>query len=649
VQPESAAGQLRLVREAPLGDLLPGGPPRRLEASGVLAADGRFYVVFDNVRSVAVLDADLDRVEGNALVPAAPGAGYAYEDIARDPVTGTVYLLVEAARRGTVYQARVEEYDRDLAYLSAGWLEFALPGPNKGVEGLSCVHRDGTTYLLGLVEGNRARDGAAGRLPGGGRILVFRRGRRNWKHHATIKLPREPAFEDYSGLAVRDDRIAVVSQQSSALWLGALAPGTWRPAGPGATYLFPRDAAGRVVYCTVEGVSFVGPDRIVAVSDRAKPDAPGRCRSTQESLHVFAVPFGTPAQAAAAGATSVRTRTPAAPDPGEAPVPPPVRALFQQRVAGDEALLRLAALRFAEAGMPAEVYADHPDELERLLRYVPESATLPMVHLNRRLDLLDPGGRTTVELFAARFAGRIAGLVVHDRAAMRDRLADVVEAMREVGRAGPARPTVFLEYAAGLGPAWHVELAERIADVELASVCVDVGHVGIEAARRALAAARPGLDVGALTPRSALLPDAVADVQRAVRAALPAVVDLVRAVGRLGKPVHLHLHDGHPVIRGLSDHFSFLARVPVPFDMDGRRSLDPLYGPAGLAAILRAATGACAPGLASFTLEIHQAEGRLPIGDLDLFGHWRDLTNAERMNYWLGVLADNHLLTRTVH
>ena len=152
---------------------------------------------------------------------------------------------------------------------------------------------------------------------------------------------------------------------------------------------------------------------------------------------------------------------------------------------------------------------------------------------------------------------------------------------------------------------------------------------------------RPGIELGTVTAES------VADVQDATRAALPVVLDLVRAVGPLGKTVHLHLHDGHPLIPGLADHFSFLTRVPVPFAVDGRRSLDPMYGPAGLAEILRVATEACGTGRASFTLEIHQVEGRLPVHDTDLFGHWRDLTNAERMNYRLAVLADNHLLART--
>jgi hypothetical protein len=42
-------------------------------------------------------------------------------------------------------------------------------------------------------------------------------------------------------------------------------------------------------------------------------------------------------------------------------------------------------------------------------------------------------------------------------------------------------------------------------------------------------------------------------------------------------------------------------------------------------------------------LEIHQAEGRRPLADdaADLFAHWTNLTNAERANHWLAVLAEN--------
>ena len=72
--------------------------------------------------------------------------------------------------------------------------------------------------------------------------------------------------------------------------------------------------------------------------------------------------------------------------------PGPVHGLFQRRVAGDDALLRLAGLRFAQMGLAAEVYADTPDELEHVLGFVPPHLFLPVVHLNRRVNVLDEGG-----------------------------------------------------------------------------------------------------------------------------------------------------------------------------------------------------------------------------------------------------------------
>ena len=122
------------------------------------------------------------------------------------------------------------------------------------------------------------------------------------------------------------------------------------------------------------------------------------------------------------------------------------------------------------------------------------------------------------------------------------------------------------------------------------------------------------------------------------------VLDVSRAIGRLGKRLHFHLHDAHPLIPGLADHFSFLLRLPIPFSYQGRRSLSMMYGPGGLAAVVSAAIEAGGQQV-SFTLEIHQVEGRLPLADAaPLFSHWTDTTNAERMNYWLSVLSENALL-----
>jgi len=326
----------------------------------------------------------------------------------------------------------------------------------------------------------------------------------------------------------------------------------------------------------------------------------------------------------------------------------PLHALFQRRVAGDDALLELARLRFAQTGLAAELYADTPGELEHVLRFVPPHRHLPTVHLNRGINLLHEQGRATVGEFADRFAGRVAGLVVHDQRDMGDQTDRLLAVLRELN----ARlcelqdaPFVFLEYAAHLEPGWFVEVAEKLQDAERVSVCIDIGHVGNRQASARFARGHPGLNLRDLSPGDARLPDLAADVQDAVQGAVADVLDVTRAIGRLGKRLHFHLHDAHPLIPGLPDHFSFLLRLPIPFSYQGRRSLSMMYGPGGLARVVSAAIEAGGLPQVSFTLEIHQVEGRLPLADAaPLFSHWQDTTNAERMNYWLSVLGENALL-----
>ena len=329
-------------------------------------------------------------------------------------------------------------------------------------------------------------------------------------------------------------------------------------------------------------------------------------------------------------------------------MPGPVHALFQQRIDGDDALLKLAGLRFAQMGAAAEVYADSPDHLEYVLQFVPSHARLPIVHLSRRVNVLHGRDRGVVREFADRFAGRVAGLVVHDKREMAGKTDRLLAAMRELNDhlcQRPGSPLVFLEYAAGLDRGWFVEVAERLQAAERVSCCIDVGHIGLRQATARFERRHPGLDLKKLSPVDDRLPGLVADVQDAVGSALPHVLDVTESLGRLGKHVHFHLHDGHPLIPGLRDHFSFLTRLPIPFSHEGRRSLSTMYGPAGLASIVSAAIDACAPQGVSFTFEIHQVDGRLPLGDAAwLFPHWQDTTNAERMNHWLSVLSENAML-----
>ena len=289
---DTAMQQLELVREAKIFDLLEGSLDPRLEASGVLAKDGLLYVIFDNLPHIACIRPGLARAaRDNYMIMQERGHSRGFEDIAYDPWRGRFYVLIESLRRGRgTYMAAVQEYDAQFRYIGSSWLNFPLDRPNKGLEGLTCLQREGQTYLLGLCEGNRCMGGAEGRVPGGGRIQVFRRGHRNWERAGKIRLPETVLFEDYSGLTVTGDRIAVISQVSSALWLGRLASEGWQVMGAGATYALPRDDDGNIMYGTAEGVSWIGPDQVVMCSDTVKPEQDRRCRAKDQSIHIFRIP-----------------------------------------------------------------------------------------------------------------------------------------------------------------------------------------------------------------------------------------------------------------------------------------------------------------------------------------------------------------------
>ena len=287
--------QLELVREAKVFDILDGVLDPRLEASGVLAKDGMFYVIFDNLPHIARIGAEISAsAEANYIIWQDQGHRSGFEDITHDPWNGRYYVLIESLPRGrSRYMAKVQEYDAGFGYTGQAWLDFPLDRPNKGIEGLACVRRQGQTYLLGLCEGNRCRGGAEGRIPGGGRVHVFRRGPHQWERLSTIKLPETVRFEDYSGISISGDRVAVISQVTSALWIGRLAPSGWEVTGAGTTYALPRNADGEIVYGTAEGVSWIAPDQFVMVSDKAKPEQPHRCRAKDQSIHIFRIPAGT--------------------------------------------------------------------------------------------------------------------------------------------------------------------------------------------------------------------------------------------------------------------------------------------------------------------------------------------------------------------
>ncbi|MEV6753194.1 hypothetical protein [Streptomyces sp. NPDC051214] len=291
--------ELRLVKEAKIKDLIGDGAGSRLEASGVLYRDGAFLVVCDNLPSLIRVSSELSpkAPENGVLKPGKAkksgksGANEGYEDLAHDEKRDHYFTLSEAEPvKPKGFRARIHEFDDKLRPCGSTLLDFDVADANKGMEGLEWVERSGAAHLLALCEGNRCAGGKKGRTPGGGRIQVFRQGGKRWIHTSTIRLPGSLPFEDYSSVSVRDGRIAVLSQASSALWVGRLSTKKWE-VDEGTVYHLPTDAKGRTVYGTAEGVSWVSADYVVIVSDRAKKGAANeRHREKDQSIHLFLIP-----------------------------------------------------------------------------------------------------------------------------------------------------------------------------------------------------------------------------------------------------------------------------------------------------------------------------------------------------------------------
>jgi len=281
-----------LAAERKLADFI--GPPTHdgvLEASGVIAKGVDYYVVFDNVRRIARIHRSLESGSKRHAWFGRKRDGDGYEDIAFSRYTRRFYLLIEAEKHpdGT-YKALIDECDESARYQRRRWIDFAFAERNRGFEGLSAVRWRKQDYLLALCEGNRCRGGRAGRKPGGGRLHVLQRSGTLWKSVARIKLPRTVTFEDYSAVALRGRRIAVLSQQSARLWIGTLRFGDWTIADRGNTFEFPRTKKGKIKYRTLEGLCWLTDGSFVCLSDLSKRHHAKRHRKADQSIHVFKLP-----------------------------------------------------------------------------------------------------------------------------------------------------------------------------------------------------------------------------------------------------------------------------------------------------------------------------------------------------------------------
>ena len=292
---QDTATFLEIVEEVRISELLKGNGDKRYEASGVCLKDGYLHIIFDDDPHLLRLRLDWRKAGEEPVLLDLKGTGAGYEDITYLSATRRWYCLIEAAETNSgVFMPRVDEFDESFAFIKSHWLDFPLKAGNKGFEGLSTLRYPGNDYLLGLCEGNNCKSGSAGVKPGKGRIQVFKWDVENWEHVGTITLPKSVRFKDYSSLDFSNGCLTVISQATSAMWVGRLRE---QPvdledllADDGRLFLFPRDDKGRIMYCNLEGVTWLGNDRLALVSDKGKNDQPGRCARHDQSIHIFRLP-----------------------------------------------------------------------------------------------------------------------------------------------------------------------------------------------------------------------------------------------------------------------------------------------------------------------------------------------------------------------
>jgi hypothetical protein len=284
---------MKLVCERKIGALLPSDrASSRWEASGVLAKDGYYFIVFDNRSEVARIADDLEPNKANGLF----GRGdidCGYEGITYNTYKQRFYLLVEARKHAKdCYKPLIVEYDNKFKFIRERPIDFTFKSGNKGFEAVAHVRRHNKDYLFSLCEGNKCKGSKKGREPGGGRVQVFWKKGKQWLHARTIALPPSLPFVDYSGMSIANGRVAIVSQVNSMLWVSAFDEADWTWSSVGQVYEFPRSENGSICYGNIEGVAWITSTRVVTVSDkRKKKNQPDKGLSEKDqSIHIFEIP-----------------------------------------------------------------------------------------------------------------------------------------------------------------------------------------------------------------------------------------------------------------------------------------------------------------------------------------------------------------------
>jgi len=300
----------------------------KFEASDIVIAGPVAYAVHDNAWAITAFDAenfsaprwsqqvgrpDHEKFSSNPGNNGDPQSDY--EGLAMDSETGDLYAVMESKKHtwsDNKYRAVIQHIpnpnlDDDFTVVDECSTEKEFEGDSKGLEGAVVIRDlDDEVVIIGLCEGNHCSESRKDDR-GNGRLAAMRRvnlpsGGCQWSTIKEILIPSSADFLDYSAIAVDEQtgRVAITSQAESKMWVGQLTgrqgnglydiDGTSLDDSASTVYDFPKDQNCDVMYCNIEGLSWLPDGNIMAVSDKAKSSQNSTCRAKEQSAHIFVLP-----------------------------------------------------------------------------------------------------------------------------------------------------------------------------------------------------------------------------------------------------------------------------------------------------------------------------------------------------------------------
>ncbi|KAF5829168.1 hypothetical protein DUNSADRAFT_16482 [Dunaliella salina] len=302
---------LKVIKEAPFVGLFNDlRNITRFEGSAITYAKGFYWAIFDSLRAIARINLGFNfRGEANLLIPEDKGEYESqFEGLQYSPSTDTFLAVRETAvyeEHGLVPQIEEIKIADDLSewtLIHKCPVRFQVEAENKGWE--SIVYFDGQKgerFLMGLCESNYCKSSSGKDAPGtergNGRLVLsqFVEGDEETKgcHWDVLKVIHLPKEADYAGIAFNDfghgKRVAVVSQEDAAVWVGEFDWTRMEFVGEGEIQHFPRNSHCDQIYCNVEGVTWLDDERFIFATDASKSKQGHECMSHDQSVVIAAL------------------------------------------------------------------------------------------------------------------------------------------------------------------------------------------------------------------------------------------------------------------------------------------------------------------------------------------------------------------------